>query len=181
LRTPPLVLRAQELARSLRFTRSCSDETGRLLHVLAAERGRSRVAELGAGTGVGAAWMVSALEPAATFVTVEVDAERAGAAAHLFRDDPNVRVLTGDWHELLPPEAPFDLVFLDAGKTRPDRDGEQVIGLLAPRGLVVRDDRRDGRPAVEAVRAFWLRHPGLSAVELAVSAEESVILAARTH
>lgn len=181
METPPLVLRAQELARSLGFTRSCSDETGRLLHVLAAERGRSRVAELGTGTGAGAAWMVSALEPGATFVTVEVDAEQADAAAQLFRDDANVRVLTGDWHELLPPEAPFDLVFLDAGKTRPDLDGEQVIGLLAPRGLVVMDDLREGWPAVEAIRAFWLRHPGLAAVELAVSAEESVILAARTH
>lgn len=181
MEAPPLVLRAQELARSLAFTRSCSDETGRVLHVLAAERGRSRVAELGTGTGVGAAWMVSALEPGATFVTVEVDAEQADAAAQLFREDANVRVLSGDWHELLPPEAPFDLVFLDAGKTRPDLDGEQVIGLLAPRGLVVMDDLREGWPAVEAIRAFWLRHPRLAAVELAVSAEESVILAARTH
>ena len=181
MHTPPLVLRAQELARSLGFTRSCTDETGRLLHVLAAERGRGRVGELGTGTGVGAAWIVSALEPTATFVTVEVDAERAAAAAELFRDDENVRVLAGDWHELMPAEAPFDLVFLDSGKTRPDLDGEQVIGLLAPRGLVVMDDLRDGRPALDVIRAFWLQHPRLAAVELAVSDEESVILAARTH
>jgi predicted O-methyltransferase YrrM len=178
--TPPSVLRAQELARTLGFTRSCSDETGRLLHVLAGERGRRRVAELGTGAGVGAAWIVSALDPAATFVSVEVDAGRAAAAGALFRDDEHVRVLAGDWHELLPLEAPFDLVFLDAGKSRPELDGEQVVALLAPRGLVVMDDLRESRP-VDAVREFWLGHPRLAAVELTVSAEESVILAVRTH
>jgi predicted O-methyltransferase YrrM len=178
---PPLVVRAQALARELGFTRSCSDETGRLLHVLAGERGRTRVAELGTGTGVGAAWIVSALDPSAEFVSAEVDPERAAAAARLFREDANVRVLEGDWHDVIPPEAPFDLVFLDAGKTRPDLDGEQVVALLAPRGLVVMDDLRLARPRIDAVREFWLGHPRLAATELAVSDEESVILAVRTH
>jgi predicted O-methyltransferase YrrM len=114
-------------------------------------------------------------------VTVELDAERAEAAAELFREDERVTVLHGDWHQLLPGEAPFDLLFLDSGKTRPDLDGEQVIGLLAPRGLVVMDDLGPGRPGVDAVRAFWLEHPRLAAVELAVSPAEAVILAVRTN
>ena len=77
--------------------RSCSAETGRLLQVLAAQRGRERVAEIGTGCGVGAAWILSALDPAVTFFTVEVDEERAAAAAELFADDPDATVLHGDW------------------------------------------------------------------------------------
>jgi predicted O-methyltransferase YrrM len=129
---PPLVQRALALERQLGFERSCIREVGLLLHVLAAQRGRTRVGELGTGCGVGAAWIVSALPPAVPFVTVELDEERARAAAELFAEDENVTVLQGDWRALMPPEAPFDLLFLDSGKQHPEIDGEQVVGLLAP-------------------------------------------------
>jgi predicted O-methyltransferase YrrM len=170
------------LATSLGFERSCTRETGALLHVLAAMRGHARVAEIGTGAGVGAAWIVSALDPSTPFITVELDTERAAAARELFGEDSNVRVLAGDWHELMPSEAPFDLLFYDGGgKQRPDLDGEQVIGLLAPRGVVVMDDLTPGREGPDPVREFWLTHPRLAAVELAVSPREAVIVAVRTH
>jgi predicted O-methyltransferase YrrM len=179
---PPLVSRAERRAAELRFERSCSRDTGALLHVLAGARGRARVGEIGTGAGVGAAWIVSALEPTVPFVTVEVEPRLAAPAADLFRGDENVRVLTGDWHAVLPDEAPFDLLFYDGGgKQRPDLDGEQVIALLAPRGIVVMDDLTPGRTEHDVVRDFWLGHRALAAVELAVSAEESVIVAVRTH
>lgn len=177
---PPLVSRAHELAASLGFERSCSPETGWLLHVLAGSRGRSRVAELGTGAGVGAAWIVSALDPAIPFFTAEADPRLAAAARKLFGADDNVHVLEGDWNEVLPPQAPFDLVFLDAAKQRPDLDGEDVLGLLTPRGLVVLDDLTPGRETADPVREFWLGHPDLAAVEVAVSRREAVILAVRS-
>jgi predicted O-methyltransferase YrrM len=176
---PPLVRRAQELAAELGFERSCSRETGRLLHVLAGTRGRMRVAETGTGVGVGAAWIVSALDPSVPFFTAEIDAERTAAASRLFADDENVRVLHGDWHDVLPAHAPFDLLFHDGSKRRPDVDGDQTLGLLAPRGLIVMDDLTPGRQGPDPVREFWLGHPELAAAELAVSAHEAVILAVR--
>jgi predicted O-methyltransferase YrrM len=180
--SPPLVERAREAAAALGFERSSSPETGALLHVLAGSRGRTRVGEIGTGTGVGAAWIVSALEPGVPFVTVELDAARADSAREVFRDDPNVRVLTGDWHEAMPPEAPFDLLFYDGGgKQRPDLDGEQVLALLAPRGLVVMDDLTPGYGGHDVVRDFWLNHPELAGVELTVSLREAVIVAVRTR
>ena len=78
---PPLVGRALALERSLGFEHSSIAEVGRLLHVLAAQRGRVRVGEIGTGAGVGAAWLVSALPPHVPFVTVELDTELATAAA----------------------------------------------------------------------------------------------------
>ena len=54
-------------------------------------------------------------------------------------------MLEGDWRELLPPEAPFDLLFYDAAKQlRPREDGELVAGLLAPGGIAVLDDLTPG-------------------------------------
>jgi len=171
---PPLVQRAVELERAQGFDRSCSPEIGRLLHVLAAERGRTRVAEIGTGAAVGAAWIVSALAPHVPFFTAELDADRAAAAADLFRDDENVRVVLGDWRETLPPEAPFDLLFFDAAKhLRPREDGELAAGLLAPGGLAVLDD------LTPPVAEVWLAHPALAAVELSTAAGDTAILAVR--
>ncbi len=179
--TPPLVERAARLAAELGFANSCTPETGRLLHLLAASRGRSRVAETGTGVGYGAAWIVSALDPSVPFFTAELDEARAAAAGDLFRGDENVHVLAGDWHDALPEHAPFDLLFHDGSKRRPDLDGDATLGLLAPRGLIVMDDLTPGRSGPDPVREFWLNHPDLAATELQVSPREAVILAVRAR
>ena len=88
---------ALALTERLGFERSCRPEVGRLLHVLAASRGRARLAEIGTGTCVAAAWIVSALPPQTPFFTTEIDSSRASAARELFAADDNVHVLEGDW------------------------------------------------------------------------------------
>jgi predicted O-methyltransferase YrrM len=170
---PPLVERALALAERLGFESSCSVETGRLLHVLAGQRGRSRVAEIGTGCGVGAAWILSALSPDAAFVTVELDGERASAAAELVAGDGNARVLHGDWREVLPQEAPFDLLFADGGKAKAQ---EEITGLLTTGGTLVLDDLTPGRAGPDPIRELWLGHPRLAAVELQVSPHEAVLV-----
>ena len=172
--------RALELERRLGFTHSSIPEVGRLLHVLAAQRGRTRVGELGSGCGVGAAWIVSALRPSVPFVTVELDPTLAEGAAELFAEDKNVTVLQGDWHELMPTEAPFDLLFYDGGgKQHPELDGEQVVGLLAPGATIVMDDLTPGRELHDAVREFWLNHPEIAALELLTTPQTAAIVGTR--
>jgi predicted O-methyltransferase YrrM len=80
---PPLVARAKAAAEALGFDKSCRDEDGMLLHVLAGRRGIERVAEIGTGTGVGTAWLASALPPGVPLVTAERDERLAGAAGFL--------------------------------------------------------------------------------------------------
>ena len=179
--TPPLVERAAALAAALEFENSCTPETGLLLHVLAGMRGRERVGETGTGVGYGAAWIVSALDPSVLFFTAELDEARAAAAAELFRGDEHAHVLAGDWHDILGPHAPFDLLFHDGSKRQPELDGEETLQLLAPRGLIVMDDLTPGRSGPDAVRDFWLDHPDLAAIELQVSPGEAVIVAVRTR
>ena len=177
MQAPPLVRRALELAAQLGFERSCSPETGALLHVLASTAGRRRVGEIGTGAGVGAAWIVSALDPAVPFVTVEEDPDRAAAAARLFAEDENVRVLVGNWRATLPEQAPFDLLFVDGADAKDDV--ETMLRLLAPRGVAVLDDFTPGRPGPDPRREAWLAHPELAAVEIATAPDAAAIVAVR--
>lgn len=173
----------------MRFERSSTLEIGRLLAVLVAARPRGRFAEIGTGCGVGSAWVADALGPEASLVTVELDDDRAAAASRLFADYPNVRVLHGDWHEVLPPEAPFDLLFFDGGHwKRGDvpAESKQALSLVAPGGVVVIDDLtpesfwpKEWRGRPDPPREFWLNHPDVVATELLTTPESAAILAVK--
>jgi predicted O-methyltransferase YrrM len=130
--------------------------------------------------------------PSASFVTVEVDDDRAAACARLFAGSPNVRVLHGDWHEVLPPEAPFDLLFFDGGgwkRSPPARmraESLRALELVAEGGVVAMDNLTpehlwpaDGPPWPDALRDFWLGSDGLVATELLTTPDSSAIVAVK--
>jgi len=142
-----------------------------LLRVLASGK---RVAEIGTAFGEGAAAMAST---AREVVTVEVDSERAEAARRRLADFANVELLVGDWRELLPPLGPFELVFADGGLREPGA-WEAVLELVAPGGLVVKDDMTPGRPIDgDPVREFLLRDPRLAGVEILTTPDSAAIVA----
>jgi predicted O-methyltransferase YrrM len=145
--------------------------------VLAARRGIGRAAEIGTGAGVGAAWIVSALPPQTPFFTVELDPRLVARAAELFADDPNVTVLSGPWRTSLPPEAPYDLLFVDANDAKDDVDA--AVGLLAPGGTAVVDDFRSEPPARDLRRDAWLHHAQLTTIELWVTSERRALVSVR--
>jgi len=174
------------------FERSSIREVGRLLGVLAASRPDGRLAEIGTGTGVGASWIVSSLGPGASFVTVEADDDRATACVELFASFPNVRVLHGDWHGVLPPEAPFDLLFFDGGgwkRSPPPQmraESELALELVAPGGLVAMDNLTpehlwpaDGPTWPDALRELWLGDDRLVSTEVLTTPDSSAILASK--
>jgi predicted O-methyltransferase YrrM len=144
-----------------------------LLRVLAAGR---LAAEIGTAFGEGAAAMA---ETARELVTVENDPERVDAARTRLAGLSNVELLAGDRRELLPPRGPFDLVFADGG-LRSREDYEALLPLVAPGGLLVKDDLTPGR-AVEGdpVREFLLGDPRLTAVEILTTPSSAAIVATR--
>ena len=172
---PPLVAQARAVAARLGYTRSCRDEDGMLLHVLAGRRGIERVAELGTGTGVGTAWLASALRPGVPLFTAELDEARAAAAAALFADDRDVHVLAGDWRVVLPPHAPFDLLFVDSGSAKDDPDA--VLALAAPGATLVLDDFTEGLEDPDPRRERWRRHPRVATVEIGTGGDACTIVA----
>ncbi|HEY2551179.1 MAG TPA: class I SAM-dependent methyltransferase [Streptosporangiaceae bacterium] len=147
---PPLVEQARAAARRIGFPLTRAEAghgrgsaslpgTGEFLAMLAAGCHGGRIAELGTGAGVGTAWLASAMPADCTLVTVEIDPIRTAAAAEALSGDARVQVVTGEWVAVLPPLAPFDLIFADAGV----RDGAQfaaLVEMLRPGGRIVMDD-----------------------------------------
>ena len=150
-------------------------EVQRLLAVLAAGK---RCAELGTAFGEGAAAIAST---AASLVTTELDPERASVARERLVGFANVELLEGDWRETLPPRAPFELVFLDAGgwKDDPFAKGQLALDLLEPGGLLVKDDMTPGFPGPDPVREWLFGHSDLIAVELLTTPKTAAIVAAK--
>ena len=172
---PALVSRARAVAADLGFERSCGDDDGRLLHVLAGRRGIERVAEIGTGAGVGSAWLASALPPGVPLFSAEVDSCLAQAAAELFADDPDVHVLEGDWRVALQPHAPFDLLFVDGGGAKDDPDA--VLGIATPGATIVMDDFSESWSGPDPRRERWLGHQRVVAVEVGTGDGSRAIVA----
>ncbi|MBD2615337.1 class I SAM-dependent methyltransferase [Nostoc punctiforme FACHB-252] len=183
---PPLVEQAQVLAAKLEFSESSLPEVGRLLQVLTNHITQGQIAEIGTGCGVGAAWIVSALHPDSTFITIESDRDRATLVQQLFADNSNVRVLQGDWHDLLD-YAPFDLLFADGGNAKVV-EPQILINALKIGGLIILDDLTpeeywppEWQGRIDTVREFWLKDPRIIATEIRVTARHAVILATRIY
>ena len=114
-------------------------EVQRLVATLVASKPGGRIAELGTSYGDGAKAIVAALPAGATFVTVELDPERAARAREALAGT-QAEVLEGDWRELLPARGPFDVLFADGGGSYGD-----VADLLAS-GRHPRQGRPDAGP-----------------------------------
>ncbi len=145
-------------------------EVQRLLAVLAAGR---KAAEVGTAFGEGAAAIAST---AASLVTVETDPERAALAEARLEGLPNVELVVGDWREVLPARAPFEFLFFDGGRFD---EAPDAIDLLAPGGLLLKDDLTPRRPGPDPVRKLMLENSGLVAVEILTTPETAAIVAAR--
>ena len=152
---------------------SAIPEVHALLATLAAGK---RCAEAGTAFGEGAASMARS---ARSVVTVDLDEGRVALARARLREFPNVELVAGHWRDELPPRAPFDLLFLDAGgfKQEPERDGPPALALLAPGGMLVIDDLTPGWSEHDPARAYLLGHPGLVAAEILTTPGSAAILA----
>lgn len=182
--SPSLVQEAESLAAQLEFTQSSLPEVGRLLYILTSHITQGQIGEIGSGCGVGAAWIVSALHPDSTFITIESDRQLAKLVQQLFADESNVRALLGDWRDLLI-YAPFDLLFADGGKAKLT-EPQTLIAALKPGGLILLDDLTpeeywppEWQGRTDPIREFWLKDPRVAATEIRVTAKNSVILATR--
>ena len=180
---PEIVQRAFDLSRRSGFVSFCRNETGRLLAALAASR-TGTLAELGTGTGVGAAWLRAGLAPGARIVTAELDARLADTATEVFAGDGRVDVLAADWQALVE-RAPFSLLFCDS--SLPEASNPATLAtLMEPGGMVVVDDfvpsgtwppLVDGQ--VDTLRQAWLEHPDFIACQVQVTEDAAVVIASR--
>jgi predicted O-methyltransferase YrrM len=119
-------------------------ETGRLLATLVAALQPRLVLEVGTAIGYSTLHMARALGPAGRIVTLERDPERIGQALGFWARggvEDRVTLVQGEALESLARlDGPFDLVFLDAGKTEVDDYLGLLRGKLAPHALLAVDN-----------------------------------------
>lgn len=191
---PPLVTRARSMARQVGFPLTREESAGsgpsaslpgvgRFLAMLAAGCAGGRIAEMGTGVGIGAAWLASAMPADCTLVTAEIDPERAEMARQLLAEDRRVEVVTGDSAAAMSARGPFDLLFCDGGG-----DYATLVGLVRVGGRIVMDDvtpEKVPRPrpsrGTDAKRMFFFDDPRLVSVEVVLpDLENSLLVGTRT-
>jgi predicted O-methyltransferase YrrM len=129
----------------LSFNMSSEPRTGALLQVLAASKPSGRILELGTGTGLATAWLLSGMDAASTLISVDTDPAVQAVAREALGNDPRLSLVLEDgaaWltrQRDLSPKPQFDLIFADAmpGKYE-SRDA--ALALVAPGGFYVIDD-----------------------------------------
>jgi len=119
-------------------------ETGRLLATLVAALRPRRVLEVGTAIGYSTLHMARELGADARIVTLERDPERIDQALGFWARGgvaDRIELVAGDALASLERlSGPFDLVFLDAGKTEIDAYLERLEGRLAPHAMLVVDN-----------------------------------------
>ena len=138
----PEVLRAiYKDTEALGFAMASEPKTGAFLAVLAASKPGGQLLELGTGTGIGTAWLLSGMDAASCLDTVDTDANVVAVARRHLSSDSRVRFHVADGAAFIAgsPTGRFDLVYADAwpGKfTHLD----EALALLRPGGIYVIDD-----------------------------------------
>jgi predicted O-methyltransferase YrrM len=145
-------------------------EVQRLLAVLAAGR---RCAETGTAFGEGAAAIAST---ALSLVTVERDPARAAVAAERLDGLDHVELAVGDWRDVLPARGPFEFLFFDAGRLD---EAPEAVELLAPGGVLLKDDLSPDWQGPDPVRELLFAHPELVAVEILTTPRTAAVIAVR--
>src|SRR3954452_7813610 len=139
----PVLAEMEELARDQRIP-IVEWETGRLLATLVAAKRPRRVLEVGTAIGYSTIHMARELDAGARIVTLERDPKRIAQAREVWARggvDDRIELVEGDALESIGGlDGPFDIAFLDAGKTEIDAYLELLRGRLADDALLVVDN-----------------------------------------
>ncbi|SMB34678.1 putative O-methyltransferase [Serratia proteamaculans] len=157
---------------------------GKLLHLFARMVNARRILEIGTLGGYSTIWLARALPPEGSLVTLEADADHADVARiNIARAGLSEQVELRVGPALtslpqLPPDAPFDLIFIDADKPNNPEYLRWALALSRPGTVIIGDNVvRDGAVTdatstddrVQGVRRFFdmmANEPRLSATAL---------------
>jgi predicted O-methyltransferase YrrM len=126
---------------ALGFTMASEPKTGALLAALAASKPGGRLLELGTGTGLGTAWLLSGMDAASHLDTIDTDPKVVAIARTHLEKDVRVTFHVMDGADFIGSSARdrYDLIYADAwpGKfTHLD----ETLSLLRVGGIYVIDD-----------------------------------------
>jgi predicted O-methyltransferase YrrM len=144
---PRRVAESMHCANVLQFRYSCAGEVGRMLSVLAASAPTgARILEVGTGSGVGLAWIVSGLAERTDVEVTSCEVDPALLADLASRQWPDfVRIIDADGTTVLAEASGYWLIFLDAASVKYSVS-HSFLDRIRPGSLLVLDDmaREDG-------------------------------------
>ena len=125
----------------LGFDMASEPKTGALLQVLAASKPGGRLLELGTGTGIATAWLLSGMDGTSTLISLDTDEGVQSVAREFLGHDPRLKLITNDGAAFLwrQPKECFDLVFADAMPGKYEALDE-ALAVVKPGGSYVVDD-----------------------------------------
>jgi predicted O-methyltransferase YrrM len=125
----------------LNFNMASEPRTGSLLQVLAASKPGGHFLELGTGTGLATAWLLSGMDETSTLTSVDTDPAVQAVAREALGIDPRLTLVLEDGASFLHRQTPssFDLIFADAMPGKYECL-EEALALVAPGGFYIVDD-----------------------------------------
>jgi predicted O-methyltransferase YrrM len=138
---PPQLSSIRERTLEIQFPMASEPLVGAMLRVLVASKPNGRFLELGTGTGISTAWLLSGMDAGSTLISVDNDRKVQEVAGNSLRADGRLTLVTSVGLEFLRDQAPesFDFVFADAipGKY----EGlEEALAVVKVGGFYVIDD-----------------------------------------
>jgi predicted O-methyltransferase YrrM len=115
--------------------------TGALLQMLAASKPCGRLLELGTGTGLATAWLLSGMDAGSSLISVDTDEEVQAVAREALCQDTRLKLVAHDGAAFLwrQPKKSFDLVFADAVPGKYEALDE-ALAIVKTGGFYVIDD-----------------------------------------
>jgi predicted O-methyltransferase YrrM len=139
-RRPEMLAAIQRDTEALGFSMASEPRTGSLLSALAASKPGGRLLELGTGTGVGTAWLLSGMSAGARLDTVDTDPGVVAVAQRHLAADSRVAFHLMDGAEFIGSgPGQYDLIYADAWPGKFSHL-DQALSILRPGGIYVIDD-----------------------------------------
>jgi predicted O-methyltransferase YrrM len=141
LSLPPELSSIKQRTTQIQFSMASEPLVGAMLRVLASSKPNGRFLELGTGTGIATAWLLSGMDSDSTLISVDNDSAVQQVASNSLRADRRLTLVTSGGLEYLRHQAPesFDFVFADAipGKY----EGlEEALSVVKAGGFYIIDD-----------------------------------------
>jgi predicted O-methyltransferase YrrM len=140
-RKPEVLEAIQKDTEELGFMMPSEPKTGALLAALAASKPGGRLLELGTGTGLGIAWLLTGMDADARLDTVDIEANVVAVARRHLAADSRVTFHVMDGAEFMSRSAQsqFDLIYADAWPGKFSHL-DQALSLLRTGGSSFIDD-----------------------------------------
>ena len=141
IKSPATLHEIEARSKHLDFEMASDPRTGALLATLAASKPGGSLLEIGTGTGIGTAWLLSGMDAASTLISVDIHPEFQAVAREIHGRDPRLTLVVEDGLQFLRKQQPlsFDLVFADAMPGKYE-SLDEALALVKPGGFYVIDD-----------------------------------------